>query len=134
MSLERIRIVIGGAGDTQLEVEAELFDDLCPATVSAILGALPITGIVSRWGDEIYFSTSVIAPEENQKELVEIGDLGHWLPQKAFCIFFGPTLASKGAEIRPASAVNVFGRIVGDATILKRVSEGDRIVIDRADG
>jgi len=130
--LERIRIVIGDAGDAQLE--AELFDDLCPVTVSAILGALPITGIVSRWGDEIYFSTSVIAPEENQKELVEIGDLGYWLPQKAFCIFFGPTLASTGDEIRPASAVNVFGRIIGDATVLNRVSEGDRIVIDRADG
>jgi len=72
MSLERIRIVIGDAGATQLEAEAELFDDLCPETVSAILGALPITGIVSRWGDEIYFSTSVIAPEENQKELVAL--------------------------------------------------------------
>lgn len=132
MSLERIRIVIGDAGDAQLE--AELFDDLCPETVSAILGALPITGIVSRWGDEIYFSTSVIAPEENPKELVEIGDLGYWLPQNALCIFFGPTLASKGDEIRPASAVNVFGRIIGDATVLKRVSEGERIVIDRADG
>ena len=129
MSLARIRIVIGDAGDTKLE--AELFEDLCPETVSAILGALPITGIVSRWGDEIYFATSVIAPEENQKELVEIGDLGYWLPQKAFCIFFGPTLASKSDEIRPASAVNVFGRIIGDATILKQVSEGDRIVINQ---
>ena len=132
MLLERIRIAIGDAGDTQLE--AELFDDLCPETVSAIIGALPITGIVSRWGDEIYFSTSVIAPEENPKELVEIGDLGYWLPQNAFCIFFGPTVASKGAEIRPASAVNVFGRIIGDATVLKRVSEGEGIVVDRVDG
>ena len=88
---------------------------------------------MSRWGDEIYFPTSVIAPEENQKELVEIGDLGYWLPQNAFCIFFGPTMASKGDEIRPASAVNVFGRIIGDATVLKRVSEGESIVIDRAD-
>ncbi len=59
----------------------------------------------------------MIAPEENQKELVEIGDLGYWLPQNMFCIFFGPTLASKGDEIRPASAVNVFGRIICDATV-----------------
>ena len=76
MSLERIRIVIGGAGDAQLDAEAELFDDLCHETVSAILGALPITGIVSRWGDEIYFPTSMIAPEENQKELVQQFPLG----------------------------------------------------------
>jgi len=66
MSLARIRIVIGGAGDAQLEAEAKLFEDLCPGTASAIIAALPITGIVSRWGDEIYFSTSAIAPEENQ--------------------------------------------------------------------
>ncbi|HDN65770.1 MAG TPA: hypothetical protein ENF23_05690 [Methanosarcinales archaeon] len=132
-SLARIRIVIGRAGDAQLEPEAELFEGLCPETISAILGALPIAGIVSRWGDEIYFATSVIAPEENQKELVEIGDLGYWLPQNTFCIFFGPTLASIGDEIRPASAVNVFGRIIGDATVLKQVSEGERIVIDRVD-
>ena len=128
--MKRIVIV---AGDADTRVEAELFEDLCPATVSAILAALPITGTVSRWGDEVYFSIPVIAPEENQKELVEIGDLGYWLPQNAFCIFFGPTMASKGDEIRPASAVNVFGRIIGDATVLKRVSEGERIVIDRAD-
>ena len=89
---------------------------------------------MSRWDDEIYFSTSVIAPEENQKELVEIGDLGYWLPQNAFCIFVGPTLASKGAEIRPANMVNVFGRITGDVTVLERVYEGERIVIDRVDG
>ena len=89
---------------------------------------------MSRWGDEIYFSTSVIAPEENQKELVEIGDLGYWLPQKAFCIFFGPTLASKGDETRPANMVNVFGRIIGDTIVLERVYEGERIVIDRVDG
>ncbi|MEA3281487.1 MAG: hypothetical protein U9Q68_02860 [Euryarchaeota archaeon] len=38
-----------------------------------------------------------------------------------------------GDEIRPASAVNVSGQIIGDAAIPKRVSEGERIVIDRVD-
>lgn len=123
--MKRIRII---AGD--VDAEAELFSDLCPGTTSAILDALPISGTVSTWGDEIYFSTPVIAPGENQKEIVEIGDLGYWRPQNAFCIFFGPTMASEGDEIRPASAVNVFGRIIGDATIFKRVSDGDGIVIE----
>jgi hypothetical protein len=40
----------------------------------------------------------------------------------------------KGDEICPASAVNVIGRIIGGSTVLKRVSEGERIVIDRVDG
>ncbi len=123
--IERIRIT---AGD--VPVEAELFFDLCPETVSAIIAALPITGAVNRWGDEIYFSIPVTAPAENQKEIVELGDLGYWQPQNAFCIFFGPTMASSGDEIRPASAVNVFGRVVGDATVLKRVSDGEKIVIE----
>ena len=38
---------------------------------------------------------------------VQLGDLGYWPPGAAFCIFFGPTPASRGDEIRPASAVNV---------------------------
>ena len=49
----------------------------------------------------------------------------------AFCIFFGPTPMSRGEEIRPASAVTVFGKVVGDATILKKASSGAQIIIER---
>jgi len=75
----------------------------------------------------------VAAPKENQKEIVELGDLGYWQPQNTFYIFFGPTPASIGDEIRPASAVNVFGKIVGDPTVLKQVSNGENITIDHQD-
>ena len=67
------------------------------------------------------------------KAVVEMGDLGYWPPGQAFCIFFGPTPASQGDEIRPASAVNVFGRVVGDATPFKAVRAGTRIRIERHD-
>ena len=40
-----------------------------------------------------------------------MGDLAYWPTGSAFCIFFGPTPMSRGSEIRPASPVNVFGRV-----------------------
>ena len=60
-----------------------------------------------------------------------MGDLAYWPPGKAFCIFFGPTPMSQGNEIRPASAVNVVGRVVGDATALKKVRGGSRVTIEQ---
>ncbi|MEW5762393.1 MAG: cyclophilin-like family protein [Bacillota bacterium] len=44
-----------------------------------------------------------------------------------------PTPAGRGGEIRPASAVNVFGRVVGDATVLKEVVAGAQVKIAKAE-
>jgi len=113
------------AGD--VEAMAQLSDT---ATAQAIAQALPIEGSANTWGDEIYFSIPVRAADENPRAVVELGDLGYWRPGAAFCIFFGPTPASRGDEIRPASPVNVFGRIVGDAKVFKSVRDGARVVIE----
>jgi hypothetical protein len=102
-------------------------------TANAIWENLPLTGKANIWGDEIYFATPVKEGlEPTAKEVVEKGDLGYWPPGRAFCIFFGPTPASTGAEIRPASAVNVIGRVEGDPTVFKKVKEGARVQIDPA--
>ena len=93
--------------------------------------ALPIEGSVNTWGDEIYFSIPVNAELENAKDVVSEGDLGYWPPGSAFCIFFGLTPASQGDEIRPASAVNVFGKIIGDSKVFKKVSSGAKIIIEK---
>ena len=69
---------------------------------------------------------------ENPKVVVELGDLAFWPPGNAFCIFFGRTPASKGDEIRPASEVNVFGRIIGDSKVFKRVRDGEEVTIEAA--
>ena len=84
------------------------------------------------WGDEIYFGIPVKAKAENPCETVELGDLAYWPPGSAFCIFFGPTPMSRGSEIRPASAVNVFGRIDGDARAFARVRSGTTVKVERA--
>ena len=120
----RITITAGGVSAT-----AELKES---STASAIWNALPIKAQANTWGDEIYFTIPVKLDEEDGQEVVQLGDLGYWPPGAAFCIFFGPTPASRGDEIRPASAVNVFGRIEGDPTVFKKVRSGASITIERA--
>jgi len=57
--------------------------------------------------------------------------LGYWPPGHAMCIFFGRTPMSRGNEIRPASPVNVWGKVEGDATVFKKVADGTRITVER---
>jgi hypothetical protein len=100
-------------------------------TADAIWKALPLEAKASTWGDEVYFDIGVAIAAESPKETVQLGDLGYWPPGSAFCIFFGPTPMSTGDEIRPASAVNVFGKVGGDPTIFKKVRSGARIRLER---
>lgn len=116
------------AGD--VEAEAVLNDS---PTAKKIHEALPIEARGNTWGDEIYFAIPVKSSlEKDAKELVEVGDLGYWPSGSAFCIFFGPTPASRGNEVRPASAVNVIGRVSGDARVFKKVGDGVKVRIEKA--
>jgi len=119
----RIRIK---AGATQVAAELN-----STRTAQVIWKALPITSQVNLWGDEIYFSIPVSLGLDNAQELVDMGDLGYWPPGTAFCIFFGPTPMSQGKEIRPASPVNIFGRVIGDTNVLKQVASGTGITVER---
>lgn len=122
----RIRIIAGSIVAT-----AEL--NTSP-TADAIWTALPIEARGSTWGDEIYFGIPVHQDEEpDARATVELGDLGYWPPGHAFCIFYGPTPASSGSEIRPASPVNVVGRLDGDPLVFKRVSSGATIRLEAGD-
>ena len=124
MEQRRIKIAAGGE-----EITAVLNDT---ATADLVWSVLPIEAQGSTWGDEIYFRTSVRTGEEDAREVVDFGDVGYWPPGQALCLFFGPTPASQGDEIRPASPVNVLGRMEGDPSVLKRVKSGSRVVIERA--
>ena len=113
-----------------VKISAELNDS---KTAQKIWDALPIESRVNTWGDEIYFSIPVNAGLENAKVVVSEGDLGYWPPGNAFCIFFGPTPASQGDEIRPASPVNIFGKITGDPKVFKKVSSRAKIIIEKSE-
>jgi len=114
------------AGD--VTAEAEINDS---TTANKIWDALPIEARANTWGDEIYFSIPVQLGEQNPQEVVALGDLGYWPPGSAMCIFFGLTPVSKGKEIRPASAVNVWGKIIGDPKVFKKVRSGAKVLVER---
>ena len=101
-------------------------------TADAVWNALPIEARGSTWGDEIYFAIPVALGEDNAQAVVQMGDVGYWPPGKAFCIFFGPTPASIGSEICPASPVNVLGKLEGDARVFKGVRSGETVRITSA--
>ena len=85
----------------------------------------------ARRGATIYFDIGLTAAAEAPREVVDAGDLGYWPPGRAFCIFFGPTPVSHGDESRPASPVNVVGKVAGDARVFKKVRAGTRVTIER---
>lgn len=109
-------------------IEAELNDT---PTAQMISQALPIKASFNTWGDEIYFPIPIQSElDDSARDVVELGDLGYWPPGKAFCIFYGLTPMSKPGEIRPASAVNIVGRIKGDPTRFKQVTREREVVLE----
>ena len=112
-----------------VELAAALNDS---ATAQAIWSALPLSAAGNTWGDEIYFRIPVDAEGRNLNEVAELGDLAFWPPGNAFCIFYGPTPASRGDEIRAASGVEVVGRITGNASLLRQVPPGSVVTLAQA--
>jgi uncharacterized protein len=121
-----IRIRIG-----KLSMEAELHDT---PTGQQIAETLPIHAPFATWGDEIYFVIPVTSElDDNAREVVELGDLGYWPPGKALCIFFGQTPMSRPGEIRPASAVNIVGKVKGDVSQFKQVMHERQVILEPTD-
>jgi hypothetical protein len=122
---KKIKILTG-----ETAVEAELNES---KTAQKIWEALPIEGRNNLWGEEIYFCIPVKAGlEQDARDVVSAGDLGFWPPGSAFCIFFGRTPASRGDEVRAASAVNVIGRVLGDPKAFRKAKDGAKITLEKA--
>jgi uncharacterized protein len=118
-----IRIQIG-----ERAFEARLNDT---KIAGMIWEALPISAPFNFWGDEIYFSIPVREKTlEFPKEVVEAGDLGYWPDGPCFCIFYGLTPISSPGIIKPASPVEVIGR-VEDYKGFKGVKGTAGIILER---
>ncbi len=104
-------------------------------TAKRIFEAVPFESSANTWGEEVYFSTPVALEleEEFAREVVEVGDVGYWPPGRAMCLFFGPTPASRGDEIRPASPVTLIGKLLTDPQDLRKVKDGDPIKVEKAE-
>ncbi len=120
---KEIKIVVGN-----IEADAILNES---KTARKVYESLPISGEANLWGDEIYFDVDFLADEENGKLTVAPGDIALWLEGPALCIFLGKTPVSRGNEIRPASVVNVIGKINNIATIYRKLKGGEKITFRR---
>jgi hypothetical protein len=123
----QVRITVGS-----VRLIADLFDTAC---AKAIVERLPIKARPDEWGDEYYFKVPVTASlDETASTKVKIGDIGYWPPGRALAIFFGRTPMSTGPDPVPASAVNLVGKIVDDATLLKNARGSAEITIELLQG
>jgi len=123
--MKRIRITAGN-----ITLEATLANTAC---AEELWNILPLATKINTWGDEIYFSIPIHhALDATAREVVEVGDLGYWPEGPAFCIFYGSTPISNDKEIRPASAVNIIGKVIGDPTSLRMVLPGSKITIEQS--
>ena len=122
-----MKIVIE-AGNTVME--AELNETIAG---KAVYDSLPYKAGATTWGGEIYFKVPVeTCLDETAQETVNAGDLAYWPSGRMFCIFFGPTPVSGPDEIRPASTVNIVGRVLGDPSEFYKVSSGEEVTLSRS--
>lgn len=104
-------------------------------TADALYDAAPFSAIAQTWGDEVYFDTPVQCDmESNARDVLQPGEMGFWLVGSAIAIPYGPTPVSVGDELRLASEANIWGHCDEDVRICARVSPGDDIMVERADG
>lgn len=121
---QKIRFIFPQQG---IAIEAELRESKLAQSIAAIL---PFEGRVNTWGKEIYFPIPLRSDIILPQGLVQKGDIGYWPEGACLCLFFGPTPVSLNEEeIRPASDVEVVGRLLGDVSVLERISSGSAVKI-----
>lgn len=121
----KIAITIG-----EVIVYADFSDSAC---AQAIANVLPIEAMPNTWGDEFYCTIQVNMPlDETATTCIAVGDIGFWPPGNALAIFFGPTPLSSGPDPVPASEVNMVGKVIGDATVLRKAKGASKIRIEKS--
>ena len=119
----RIRITIGG-----IKLEA----DLNPTrTAQAVYDVLPIETSVNMWGEEFYCKLPGVKDfRETATTRVKVGDVAFWGAGEMLAIFFGRTPMSLGEDPVPADRVNVLGKIIGDAQVLREAVGSTKITVE----
>ncbi|GMV50102.1 hypothetical protein FBQ96_07595 [Nitrospirales bacterium NOB] len=121
---KRIRIKVGG-----VQLEAELKGT---RTAEELYRALPAEGPLNVWGEEFYFKIPGVKDyRETATTQVKVGDVAFWGAGQVLAVFFGRTPMSMGADPVPADRVNVIGRVLGDAAMLRQAMNASSIRVER---
>lgn len=121
----RIKIRVGS-----VTVEAELKQN---QTAQGIYAALPVEAPVNVWGEEFYFKVPGVKDHrEVATTQVKVGDVAYWGAGGVLAVFFGRTPMSMGPDPVPADRVNVIGRVVGDATVLRQAMGASTVRVEKA--
>ena len=113
------------------EVTAGLEDT---PTVRQLLAALPCESRANTWGEEVYFSVPVKARlEPDARQVVDPGTVCFWVEGSSLALPYGPTPVSEGEECRLVTAVNILGRIDGDARRLAAIRDGNTVRVERVE-
>ncbi|HTP97097.1 MAG TPA: cyclophilin-like fold protein [Burkholderiales bacterium] len=103
-------------------------------TAQKLFAALPCESSARTWGEEVYFELPVMVKlESDARQVVDPGTVCFWVQGSSLALPYGPTPASKGKECRLVTAVNVLGKLAGDARALSSVRDGDAIKVERVE-
>ena len=104
-------------------------------TGKRIYEMLPIKGKINTWGKEIYFNIpkNDILPENDAKEVFNLGEIAFWNQGSAIAIGFGPTPVSNSNEIRLVSAANHWADAINPLELKKldKYKDGEIIEVSR---
>ena len=99
-------------------------------TANALYLALPLEREINVWGGEIYFEVPVDQPLQGGRKVMERGEVAYWPEGSAFCIFFGPTPASKGKAPEAYTPVSPLGRVVTNLERLEHLPDRSVVVLE----
>ena len=124
MSTIRVR-----AGATTLDIAL----DATP-TAAALLKALPFQSVAQTWGAEVYFEAPVtVTLEAGAQQTVEPGTVCYWVEGSSIALPYGRTpISGKDGKPKLAAPCNVLGRVIGDAHVLAKVKNGDKVRVEAA--
>ena len=101
-------------------------------TADELYTALPIEAPLNTWGEEFYCNVPGVKDyRETATTQVKVGDIAFWGAGGMLTIFFGRTPMSLGEDPVPADRVNVLGRILGDAKVLRQAMDATTIKLER---